>query len=104
MDSSVAQRASHASQNAPQRASRSSQDLEIFQGTDGLISDENTSHRSNDALSKPLPDLPSLQVRWKRRKTALHVAVLVIVTLALMAGLGGYFGHRAAEHKKRYFF
>lgn len=84
---------------APERASRSSQDPEVFQGSDYPILDEKNHSYVNNELFKPLPDLPSSRLNHRRRRLTLIVVTLLI--LAVAAGLGGYFGHRVAEHNPR---
>lgn len=87
---------------APERASRSSQDPEVFQGSDYPILDEKNHPNVNNELFKPLPDIPSSRLNHRRRRLTLIVVTLILVIIAVAAGLGGYFGHRVAEHNPRY--
>ena len=87
---------------APERASRSSQDPEVFQGSDYPIPDQKNHLYVNNELFKPLPDLPSSRLNPRRRRLTLIVVTLFLVILAAAAGLGGYFGHRLTKHNPRY--
>lgn len=47
----------------------------------------------NQELNVP-QSIPAISL-WKRRQTLLIVLGLLLIVIALAAGLGGYFGHRA---------